>query len=116
MIATVIPANQSFQPGSLNNNNKNSTLVMNNMNNPSPINKDSFWMNAPSVPMDIQKNLITTDNKFNREAMIMTMNNNNNNNNSIFNNIETNTQNNQMNNINDFEEDELNSRVYNLSK
>ena len=115
MIATVIPANQSFQPGSLNNNNKNSPLVMNNMNNPSPINKDSFWINAPSVPMDIQKNLITTDNKFNREAMIMTMNNNNNNNNNIFNNIETNTQNNQMNNINDFEEDELNSRVYNLS-
>ena len=118
MIATVIPANQSFQPGSLNNINKNSTLLLNNnMNNQNPINKDSFWKNAPSVPMDIQKNLITTDNKFNREAMIMTINNNNvnNNNNNIFNNIETNTQNNQMNNINDFEEDEMNSRVYNLS-
>ena len=38
--------------------------------------------------------------------MIMTLNNNNN----ILNNIETNNQNN-----NDFEEDELNSRVYNLS-
>ena len=112
MIATVIPANQSFQPGSLNNINninKNSTLVLNS-NNQNPINKDSFWKNAPSVPIDIQKNLITTDNKFNREAMIMTVNNNN-----IFNNIETNAQNNQMNNMNDFEEDELNSRVYNLS-
>jgi len=53
MIATVIPANQSFQPSSLNNINKNS--------NQNPINKDSFWKNAPSVPLDIQKNLITTD-------------------------------------------------------
>ena len=113
MIATVIPANQSFQPGSLNNINninKNSTLVLNNNNNPNPINKDSFWKNAPSVPLDIQKNLITTDNKFNRENMIMNINNNN-----ILNNIETSPQNNQMNNMNDFEEDELNSRVYNLS-
>ena len=98
MIATVIPANQSFQPSSLNNINKNS--------NQNPINKDSFWKNAPSVPLDIQKNLITTDNKYNRENMIMNLNNNMNNNN-ILNNIE--------NNMNDFEEDELNSRVYNLS-
>ena len=102
MIATVIPANQSFQPSSLNNINKNS--------NQNPINKDSFWKNAPSVPLDIQKNLITTDNKYNRENMIMNLNNNMNNNmnnNNILNNIE--------NNMNDFEEDELNSRVYNLS-
>ena len=113
MIATVIPANQSFQPLNNNNNlntnnNNNGTLLMNNTN---PINKDSFWLNAPSVPMDIQKNIITTENKYNRENMIMTLNNNNN----ILNNIETNNQNNQGNNLNDFEEDELNSRVYNLS-
>jgi len=106
-IATVIPANQSFQPmnNNLNNNNNNGTLLMNNVNS-NPINKDSYWLNAPSVPMDIQKNIITTENKYNREAMIMTLNNNNN----LLNNIETNNQNN-----NDFEEDELNSRVYNLS-
>ena len=88
------------------NNNNNGTLLMNNVNS-NPVNKDSYWLNAPSVPMDIQKNIITTENKYNREAMIMTLNNNNNN---ILNNIETNNQNN-----NDFEEDELNSRVYNLS-
>ena len=105
-IATVIPANQSFQPMNNNiNNNNNGTLLMNNVNS-NPVNKDSYWLNAPSVPMDIQKNIITTENKYNREAMIMTLNNNNN----ILNNIETNNQNN-----NDFEEDELNSRVYNLS-
>ena len=113
MIATVIPANQSFQPGSLNNN--NNALLMNNINsNPNPINKDSFWLNAPSVPMDVQKNIITTENKLNREAMIMTVNNNSNNNN-IFSNIEMNTQSNQVNNMNDFDDDELNSRIYNLS-
>ena len=111
MIATVIPANQSFQPLNNNNNNNNGTLLMNNMNS-NPINKDSFWLNAPSVPMDIQKNIISTENKFNREAMIMTLNNNNMN---ILNNLDTNTQNTQGNNMNDFEEDELNSRVYNLS-
>ena len=113
MIATVIPANQSFQPlnnNISNNNNNNGTLLINNMNS-NPINKDSFWLNAPSVPMDIQKNIITTENKFNREAMIMTLNNNNN----ILNNLDTNTQSNQLNNMNEFEEDELNSRVYNLS-
>ena len=107
-IATVIPANQSFQPmnNNINNNtNNNGILLMNNVNS-NPINKDSYWLNAPSVPMDIQKNIITTENKYNREAMIMTLNNNNN----ILNNIDTNNQNN-----NDFEEDELNSRVYNLS-
>jgi len=75
MIATVIPANQSFQPNVINNN--NGTLLMNNVNT-NPINKDSYWLNAPSVPMDIQKNIITTENKYNREAMIMTLNNNNN--------------------------------------
>ena len=112
MIATVIPANQSFQPLNNNNNNNNGTLLMNNMNS-NPINKDSFWLNAPSVPMDIQKNIISTENKFNREAMIMTLNNNNNMN--ILNNLDTNNQNTQGNNMNDFEEDELNSRVYNLS-
>ena len=111
MIATVIPANQSFQPLNNNNNNNNGTLLMNNMNS-NPINKDSFWLNAPSVPMDIQKNIISTENKFNREAMIMTLNNNNMN---ILNNLDTNNQNTQGNNMNDFEEDELNSRVYNLS-
>ena len=111
MIATVIPANQSFQPGSLSNN--NNALLMNNIN-PNPINKDSFWLNAPSVPMDVQKNIITTENKLNREAMIMTVNNNSNNNN-IFSNIEMNTQSNQANNMNDFDDDELNSRIYNLS-
>ena len=113
MMATVIPANQSFQPLNNNinsNNNNNGTLLTNNMNS-NPINKDSFWLNAPSVPMDIQKNIITTENKFNREAMIMTLNNNNN----ILNNLDTNTQSNQLNNMNEFEEDELNSRVYNLS-
>ena len=103
-IATVIPANQSFQPMNNNINNNNGTLLMNNVNS-NPVNKDSYWLNAPSVPMDIQKNIITTENKYNREAMIMTLNNNN-----ILNNIDTNNQNN-----NDFEEDELNSRVYNLS-
>ena len=107
MIATVIPANQSFQPSSLNNiNNLNNLNNINKNSNQNPINKDSFWKNAPSVPLDIQKNLITTDNKYNRENMIMNLNNNMNNNN-ILNNIE--------NNMNDFEEDELNSRVYNLS-
>ena len=111
MIATVIPANQSFQPLNNNNNNNNGTLLMNNMNS-NPINKDSFWLNAPSVPMVIQKNIISTENKFNREAMIMTLNNNNMN---ILNNLDSNTQNTQGNNMNDFEEDELNSRVYNLS-
>ena len=105
MIATVIPANQSFQPNVINNN--NGTLLMNNVNT-NPINKDSYWLNAPSVPMDIQKNIITTENKYNREAMIMTLNNNNN----ILNNMDINNQNNQGN---EFEEDELNSRVYNLS-
>ena len=104
MIATVIPANQSFQPSSLNNINNLNNINKN--SNQNPINKDSFWKNAPSVPLDIQKNLITTDNKYNRENMIMNLNNNMNNNN-ILNNIE--------NNMNDFEEDELNSRVYNLS-
>ena len=108
LIATVIPANQSFQPN-ITNNNKNGTLLMNNTTS-NPINKDSFWLNAPSVPMDIQKNIITTENKFNREAMVMTLNNNNN----ILNNIETNNQNIQGN-MNEFEEDELNSRVYNFS-
>ena len=103
-IATVIPANQSFQPSSLNNINNLNNINKN--SNQNPINKDSFWKNAPSVPLDIQKNLITTDNKYNRENMIMNLNNNMNNNN-ILNNIE--------NNMNDFEEDELNSRVYNLS-
>ena len=108
MIATVIPANQSFQPSSLNNINNLNNINKN--SNQNPINKDSFWKNAPSVPLDIQKNLITTDNKYNRENMIMNLNNNMNNNmnnNNILNNIE--------NNMNDFEEDELNSRVYNLS-
>ena len=108
MIATVIPANQSFQPSSLNNVNNLNNINKN--SNQNPINKDSFWKNAPSVPLDIQKNLITTDNKYNRENMIMNLNNNMNNNmnnNNILNNIE--------NNMNDFEEDELNSRVYNLS-
>ena len=104
MIATVIPANQSFQPSSLNNINNLNNINKN--SNQNPINKDSFWKNAPSVPLDIQKNLITTDNKYNRENMIMNLNNNMNNNN-ILNNIE--------NNMNDFEEDEINSRVYNLS-
>ena len=108
MMATVIPANQSFQPSSLNNINNLNNINKN--SNQNPINKDSFWKNAPSVPLDIQKNLITTDNKYNRENMIMNLNNNMNNNmnnNNILNNIE--------NNMNDFEEDELNSRVYNLS-
>jgi hypothetical protein len=108
MIATVIPANQSFQPSSLNNINNLNNINKN--SNQNPINKDSFWKNAPSVPLDIQKNLITTDNKYNRENMIMNLNNNMNNNmnnNNILNNIE--------NNMNDFEEDEINSRVYNLS-
>ena len=114
LIATVIPANQSFQPNVINNNNNNSNNNNNNilLNNTNPINKDSYWLNAPSVPMDIQKNIITTENKFNREAMIMSLNNNNNLNNNILNNIET-DQNNQYNE-NNFD-DELNSRTYNLS-
>ena len=58
MIATVIPANQSFQPSSLNNINNLNNINKN--SNQNPINKDSFWKNAPSVPLDIQKNLITT--------------------------------------------------------
>ena len=106
LMATVIPANQSFQPNTLtfknNNNNINNNTILNNTN---PINKDSYWSQAPSVPVDIQKNIIKTDNKFNREAMVMTINNNN-----MLNNIET-EQDNQMN---DFD-DELNSRTYNIS-
>ena len=108
LIATVIPANQSFQPNVINNNNNNSNNNNNNilLNNTNPINKDSYWLNAPSVPMDIQKNIISTDNKFNREAMVMTVNNNNN----ILNNIDTE----QDNQGNEFD-DELNSRTYNIS-
>ena len=108
LMATVIPANQSFQPNSvtfknnnLNNNISNNTLL----NNTNPINKDSYWKNAPSVPVDIQKNIISTENKINREAMVMTINNNN-----ILNNIDTEND----NQGNDFD-DELNSRTYNIS-
>ena len=107
LMATVIPANQSFQPNAatfknnnLNNTNKNNTLL----NNTNPINKDSYWLNAPRVPIDIQKNIISTDNKLNRETMIMTVNNN------ILNNIDTGND----NEGNEFD-DELNSRVYNIS-
>ena len=107
LMATVIPANQSFQPNAatfkndnLNNTNNNNTLL----NNTNPINKDSYWLNAPRVPIDIQKNIISTDNKLNREAMIMTVNNN------ILNNIDTGND----NEGNEFD-DELNSRVYNIS-
>ena len=106
LMATVIPANQSFQPNTVtfkNTNNLNNNTLLNNTN---PINKDSYWLNAPSVPVDIQKNIITTDNKYNREAMIMTVNNNNN----ILQNLDS-EQNNQGN---DFD-DELNSRTYNIS-
>ena len=124
LMATVIPANQSFQPNSvtfknnnnniLNNTNNNNNNISNNtlLNNTTPINKDSYWKNAPSVPIDIQKNIISSENKFNREAMIMTINNNNNNinNSNIFNNIDIE----QDNQGNDFD-DELNSRVYNIS-
>ena len=106
LMATVIPANQSFQPNTatfksnnLNNANNNNTVL----NNANPINKDSYWLNAPSVPIDIQKNIISTDNKINREAMIMTNNN-------ILNNIDTG----HDNEGNEFD-DELNSRVYNIS-
>ena len=116
LMATVIPANQSFQPtttfksnnnvNNINNNISNNTLL----NNTNPINKDSYWKNAPSVPIDVQKNIISSENKFNREAMIMTINNNNINNNNILNNID----NDQDNQGNDFD-DELNSRVYNIS-
>ena len=112
LMATVIPANQSFQPNTITFKNNNNNLNSNNdnnktlLNNTNPINKDSYWLNAPSVPVDIQKNIITTDNKFNREAMVMTVNNNNN----ILGNIDT-EQNNQEN---DFD-DELNSRTYNIS-
>jgi hypothetical protein len=105
LMATVIPANQSFQPNTatfINNNNINNNTLLNNTN---PINKDSYWSQAPSVPVDIQKNIIKTDNKFNREAMVMTVNNNN-----MLNNIDTE----QDNQINDFD-DELNSRTYNIS-
>ena len=110
LMATVIPANQSFQPNSvtfkntnnINNNISNNTLL----NNTNPINKDSYWLNAPSVPVDIQKNIISTENKLNREAMVMTINNNNN----ILNNIDTE----KDNQGNDFD-DELNSRTYNIS-
>ena len=111
LMATVIPANQSFQPNMATFKNTNNNLNNNNtlLNNTNPINKDSYWLNAPSVPIDIQKNIISTDNKFNREAMIMTLNNNNINNN-ILNNIETEHE----NQGNDFD-DELNSRTYNIS-
>ena len=110
LMATVIPANQSFQPNMATFKNTNNNLNNNNLlNNTNPINKDSYWLNAPSVPIDIQKNIISTDNKFNREAMIMTINNNNINNN-ILNNIETEHE----NQGNDFD-DELNSRTYNIS-
>ena len=114
LMATVIPANQSFQPNmatfknnNLNNNNNNNNTLLDNTN---PINKDSYWLKAPSVPIDIQKNIISTDNKYNREAMIMTLNNNNINNNNILNNIETE----QENQGNDYD-DELNSRTYNIT-
>jgi len=111
LMATVIPANQSFQPNMATFKNANNNLNNNNtlLNNTNPINKDSYWLNAPSVPIDIQKNIISTDNKFNREAMIMTLNNNNINNN-ILNNIEIEHE----NQGNDFD-DELNSRTYNIS-
>ena len=108
LMATVFPANQSFQPNAatfknnnLNNTNNNNTLL----NNKNPINKDSYWLNAPSVPIDIQKNIISTDNKLNREAMVITVNNNN-----ILNNIDIG----HDNEGNEFD-DELNSRVYNIS-
>jgi hypothetical protein len=100
LMATVISANQSFQPNAAatfkNNNNLNNTNNNTLLNNTNPINK----------PMDIQKNIISTDNKFNREAMVMTVNNNNN----ILNNIDTE----QDNQGNEFD-DELNSRTYNIS-
>ena len=54
LMATVIPANQSFQPNTLtfknnsNNNNINNNTILNNTN---PINKDSYWSQAPSVPV-----------------------------------------------------------------
>ena len=99
LVATVIPANQSFQPI----NNTFKTNINNNiLNNTNPINKDSYWKNAPSVPVDIQKNIITTDNKLNREEMIRNINNND------FLNEK------DVNEDNDFD-DELNSRTYNLS-
>ena len=113
-LATVIPANQSFQPNTItfkNNINLNNTNNISNntlLNNTNPINKDSYWLNAPSVPIDIQKNIASTDNKLNREAMVMTINYNINNN--ILNNLDTE----QENQGNDFE-DELDSRTYNIS-
>ena len=59
LMATVIPANQSFQPNTLtfknNNNNINNNTILNNTN---PINKDSYWSQAPSVPVDMIINLI----------------------------------------------------------
>ena len=110
MQATVIPANQTFQP-------KNETFnksLSSNMQN--PINKESYWMNAPSVPMNFQNNIniVTTDNKCNRDAMINTINKNNNlnnNNNEAFNEYHDND---VENNNDDFEE-ELNSRIYNMT-
>ena len=110
LMATIIPANQSFQPNAATFKNNNSNNPNNNtlLNNTNPINKDSYWLKAPSVPIDIQKNIISTDNKLNREAMVMTVNNNNMNN--ILNNIDTE----HDNEVNEYD-DELNSRTYNLS-
>ena len=83
----------------------NNTLLNNNTN---PINKDSYWINAPSVPIDIQKNIASTDNKMNREAMVMTINKSINKNN--LDNIDIGKEN-QENNL----DDELNSRIYNIT-
>ena len=110
MQATVIPANQTFQPK---NENFNKTLSSNMQN---PVNKESYWMNAPSVPMNFQNNIniVNTDNKCNRNIMINTINKNNilnNNNNVPFNEF---NDNNIENNNEDFEE-ELNSRTYNMT-
>ena len=109
MQATVIPANQTFQPK---NETFNKTLSS---NMPNPVNKESYWMNAPSVPMNFQNNIniITTDNKCNRDAMVNAINKNNNinNNNEAFNEFHDND---IENNQDDFEE-ELNSRTYNMT-
>ena len=115
IMATVFPADQSFHPNTAtfkNNNNLNNIDTMSNNtllnNNTNPINKDSYWINAPSVPIDIQKNIASTDNKMNREAMVMTINKSINKNN--LDNIDIGKEN-QENNL----DDELNSRIYNIT-
>lgn len=103
-INPIIDVNQSFTPSNISNQpNSNMNINMtqtNQMNpmhhesfNPNPIAKDSNWINASAVPSNMKSNLIGKD----------TFNDYNNNSNDIH------------NTYSDFNDEEINSRQYNIT-